>query len=116
MRRRRRWFQSSKPKRTAATKASLQGAVTELAGGVPVHTQTVEGNAADVLVERSRELDLLVLGSRAYGPVRHALLGSVSAAVMREAHCPVLVMPRGCEPVAGEPASLEGASASVAAD
>ncbi len=100
----------------AATKASLQGAVTELAGGVPVHTQTVEGNAADVLVERSRELDLLVLGSRAYGPVRHALLGSVSAAVMREAHRPVLVMPRGCEPVAGEPASLEGASASVAAD
>ncbi len=90
--------------------------MTELAGGVPVHTQTVEGNAADVLVERSRELDLLVLGSRAYGPVRHALLGSVSAAVMREAHCPVLVMPRGCEPVAGEPASLEGASASVAAD
>jgi nucleotide-binding universal stress UspA family protein len=100
----------------AATKASLQSAVAELAGDVPVHTQTVEGNAADVLVERSRELDLLVLGSRAYGPVRHALLGSVSAAVMREAHCPVLVMPRGCEPSAGEPAGLEGASASVAAD
>ena len=100
----------------AATKASLQSAVAELSGGVPVQTQTVEGNPADVLIEQSRELDLLVLGSRAYGPVRHALLGSVSAAVMREAHCPVLVMPRGCEPAAGEPASLEGASASVAAD
>ena len=83
---------------------------------MPVQTQTIEGNPADVLVEQSRELDLLVLGSRAYGPVRHALLGSVSAAVMREAHCPVLVMPRGCEPGAGEPTSLEGASASVAAD
>jgi nucleotide-binding universal stress UspA family protein len=100
----------------AATKASLQSAVAALASGVPVHTQTVEGNAADVLVKCSRELDLLVLGSRAYGPVRHALLGSVSAAVMREAHCPVLVMPRSCEPVAEEPASLEGAAASIAAD
>lgn len=100
----------------AATKASLQSAVAALASGVPVHTQTVEGNAADVLVERSRELDLLVLGSRAYGPVRHALLGSVSAAVMREAHCPVLVMPRGSEPAADEPASLEDVSASIAAD
>ena len=37
------------------------------------------GEAATELVERSRELDLLVVGSRGYGPVRHALLGSVTA-------------------------------------
>jgi nucleotide-binding universal stress UspA family protein len=98
----------------AATKASLQSAVAELASGVPVHTQTVEGDPAEVLVESSHELDLLVLGSRAYGPVRHALLGSVSAAVMREAHCPVLVLPRGCEPAAGEAAGRETVPASVA--
>ncbi|HXW58121.1 MAG TPA: universal stress protein [Solirubrobacteraceae bacterium] len=47
------------------------------------------------LVERSEQLDLLVLGSRGYGPVGHVLLGSVSAEVMRSARCPVLVMPCG---------------------
>ena len=36
-------------------------------------------DAAKELVERSRELDLLVVGSRGYGPVRQALLGGVSA-------------------------------------
>jgi nucleotide-binding universal stress UspA family protein len=53
-----------------------------------------EGDAAEVLVERSRDLDLLVVGSRGYGPLRHALVGNVSWAVMRSAACPVLVVPR----------------------
>ena len=51
-------------------------------------------DAADELVERSRELDLLVVGSRGYGPVRHALLGSVTQKLMKAAACPVLVVPR----------------------
>jgi nucleotide-binding universal stress UspA family protein len=59
-----------------------------------VELQTIRGDPGSVLVQRSSELDLLVLGSRAYGPLRHALLGSVSARAMREAHCPVLVVPR----------------------
>lgn len=65
--------------------------------GVPIEHETVRGDPATVLIERSAQLDLLVLGSRAYGPLRHALLGSVSAQAMREAHCPVLVVPRGAE-------------------
>jgi nucleotide-binding universal stress UspA family protein len=67
--------------------------------GVAIEQQTVRGDPASILVDRSKELDLLVLGSRAYGPLRHVLLGSVSARAMREAKCPVLVVPRG---VAGE--------------
>ena len=51
-------------------------------------------DAAAELVERSRELDLLVVGSRGYGPVRHALLGSVTSELMQAAACPVLVVPR----------------------
>jgi nucleotide-binding universal stress UspA family protein len=80
---------------------TLTRACKELAAenGVPIEHETVRGDPASVLVERSKELDLLVLGSRAYGPLRHVLLGSVSARVMREAMCPVLVVPRG---VAGE--------------
>jgi nucleotide-binding universal stress UspA family protein len=65
--------------------------------GVPIAHETVRDDPARVLIERSDGLDLLVLGSRAYGPLRHALLGSVSAQAMREAHCPVLVVPRGAE-------------------
>ncbi len=53
------------------------------------------GDVAPVLVEATRGLDLLVLGSRAHGSVRRTLLGSVSAAVLHGAHCPVVVLPRG---------------------
>jgi nucleotide-binding universal stress UspA family protein len=53
-----------------------------------------EGDPADVLARLSRDLDLLVIGSRGYGPLRHALLGGVSAELMRTASCPVLVVPR----------------------
>jgi nucleotide-binding universal stress UspA family protein len=38
--------------------------------------------------------DLLVAGSRGYGPVLRVLLGSVSTQLMHRAPCPVLVVPR----------------------
>jgi len=58
-------------------------------------TVLAEGDPATVLVDQADGLDLLVLGSRGYGPIRSALLGAVSSAVIRTAPCPVLVMPRG---------------------
>ena len=39
-------------------------------------------------------VDLLVPGSRGFGPVMRLLIGSVSSRVIREAPCPVLVVPR----------------------
>ncbi|MFI5027618.1 MAG: universal stress protein [Solirubrobacterales bacterium] len=39
-------------------------------------------------------VDLLVLGSRGYGPLTRVLLGSVSRKAINEAPCPVLVVPR----------------------
>jgi nucleotide-binding universal stress UspA family protein len=65
--------------------------------GASVETITVaedEGDPAEVLAARSRELDLLVVGSRGYGPVRQVLIGGVSAELMRRAACPVLIVPR----------------------
>jgi nucleotide-binding universal stress UspA family protein len=79
----------------AETKANLERVAGELGEGLPVHLETIRGDPSEVLIERSKNLDILMLGSRAYGPLRHVLLGSVSARVMREAHCPVLVVPRG---------------------
>ncbi|WGX95108.1 universal stress protein [Nocardioides sp. L-11A] len=49
------------------------------------------GDPRHVLVEISRDVPLLVLGSRGRGPLRSKLLGSVSAAVSRDAGCPVVV-------------------------
>ena len=56
--------------------------------------ELADAEPADLLVERSEQLDLLVLGSRGYGPIKQVLLGGVSGRVVREARCPVLVVPR----------------------
>ena len=53
------------------------------------------GDPAQVIAEECEKgVDLLVTGSRGYGPVRITLLGSVSAKLMRSAPCPVIVVPR----------------------
>jgi nucleotide-binding universal stress UspA family protein len=52
------------------------------------------GSIVGALVDVSREVDLLVMGSRSYGPVRRLLLGGVSDLVVRASHCPVVVLPR----------------------
>ena len=53
------------------------------------------GDPAEEIVKRAGVLDLLVTGSRAHGPLRRVLLGSVSAGLVHAAPCPVLVLPRG---------------------
>jgi nucleotide-binding universal stress UspA family protein len=68
--------------------------------GASVETITVgedEGDPAEVLAARSRDLDLLVVGSRGYGPVRQVLIGGVSGELMRRAACPVLIVPRSAD-------------------
>jgi len=52
------------------------------------------GDPAATLAAEGVELDLLVLGSRAFGPVLGTVLGEVSHEVMRTAPCPVIVVPR----------------------
>ena len=55
------------------------------------------GDPAEELAARSAELDLLVTGSRGYGPLRSVITGGVSGRVIRSAQCPVIVVPRGAE-------------------
>jgi nucleotide-binding universal stress UspA family protein len=52
------------------------------------------GDPAAALANEGVELDLLVVGSRAYGPLRRTVVGEVSHEVMRSAPCPVVVVPR----------------------
>ena len=53
------------------------------------------GDPADVLIGITRMVEMLVCGSRGYGPLRAVLLGAVSRRIVAEAHCPVIVVPRG---------------------
>lgn len=63
--------------------------------GTAVEAQRLKGAAAPELEKAcARGVDLLVLGSRGYGPVMRVLLGSVSGHVFRHAPCPLLVTRR----------------------
>jgi nucleotide-binding universal stress UspA family protein len=59
---------------------------------VAVHSQLEEGPVVDVLVDRSHQADLLVVGRRGRGALRMAPLGSVSRSVAERAACPVVVV------------------------
>jgi nucleotide-binding universal stress UspA family protein len=74
---------------------ALRRATEALDGDVPVETDAYVEDPADVLVRVSENLDLLVCGSRGYGPLRAVLLGGVSRRLTAEAQCPVIVLPRG---------------------
>ena len=54
-----------------------------------------DGPADEVLLEASADLDLLVTGSRGYGPLGAVLMGSATTALARGAACPIFVTPRG---------------------
>ncbi len=72
----------------------LDERVAALPSGGSAEAVALLGDPVDQLAERSAELNLLVIGSRDYGPVQHILLGSVSRGVLDRARCPVLVVPR----------------------
>ena len=87
-------YQSANDALRAALDEQLSEAVATLGDGSEASGRVLDGDAASELAEASAELDLLVLGSRGYGPIRNLLLGSVSRALVRSAACPVVVLPR----------------------
>ncbi len=81
----------------SATRAAAERIARESAAAAGVEPEIViaEGDPAARLAELSRDADLLVVGSRRYGPLRTVLLGGVSWPLLERAACPVLVLPRG---------------------
>ncbi|HXT45654.1 MAG TPA: universal stress protein [Pseudonocardiaceae bacterium] len=64
----------------------------------PIAESSIEGDASRILPELSRGAAMLVVGRHRGGLVRQVLLGSVSAACVRHATCPVVVIPATVTP------------------
>jgi nucleotide-binding universal stress UspA family protein len=76
--------------------AAMQQARALVPDGVDVSEELLEGDTVEALAALDEhEVDLLVCGSRGYGPLRRVLLGGVLRKLIRRAACPVVVVPRG---------------------
>jgi nucleotide-binding universal stress UspA family protein len=106
------WIEDARIRRNEA-EARVQRAVADV--GAIATGEVVHGEPADELAFAGNSLDLLVTGSRNYGPIRRLMLGSTSSKLVHRAPCPVLVATRSVEddPEAAAPASA-GAQASAA--
>jgi len=70
----------------------LDEALTSL--DVPAEGEVVVGSPAADLQALTEHVDLIVTGSRDWGPLRRVALGSTSDRLVHHALCPVLVVPR----------------------
>jgi len=81
--------------RLAEAQEILQKAV-EIVGETPaeVHTELIEGDAAEAIIEvaRTRNSSVIVIGSRGLGRLAGLVLGSTSQKVVSHAPCPVLIV------------------------
>jgi nucleotide-binding universal stress UspA family protein len=82
--------------RAAAEEAAHEATATLLGAPVDVDVAVVE--PGDLLAGASAVVQLLVCGSRGYGPTPATLLGGVTRRLVEEAACPVLVVAHGATP------------------
>jgi nucleotide-binding universal stress UspA family protein len=87
--------------------------VDELHSELTVETEVPVGDVVAILGAASRDLDLLVCGSRGHGPLGEVVLGSTSHALLGAAACPLLLVPRTVGD--GSPQARESQSRSLSA-
>lgn len=63
-------------------------------GSVPVRKKQIPGHPAAVILDeiKKEKIELVVMGSRGYGPLAGSVLGSVSQRILHGAACPVLIV------------------------
>jgi nucleotide-binding universal stress UspA family protein len=84
----------------------LDAAADDAPAGVNPRTVLLYGPPGKVIRDAcDGVVDLLVTGSRGYGPMQRALLGSVSETLTDGTRHPVLVLPRAASPTTAEPAA-----------
>lgn len=66
--------------------------IAEFDESVEVSYQVEEGNPIDMLLDISQDVTMIVMGSRGLGGFSGMVMGSVSAAVVSHAKCPVIVV------------------------
>lgn len=87
--------------------AMLGSANEQIAALADVEGHAVWGLPSEELTAFSGEVDLLVLGSRQYGPLQRLMLGSTSKHLLRSARCPVLLPTRARVTAESAPAEEE---------
>ena len=93
---------SREPTRRDRLQEELHAAVGRLPPELRALPQALTGNPVSQLIHGAEQgIDLLVVGSRGYGPFKSVVLGSVADELLRSAPCPVLVFPRAGSPAAG---------------
>jgi len=65
-----------------------------------VEAQAIYGGPREELARLGAEVDLLIVGSRSYGPMHRMFLGTTSTYLTRHLGCPLLVLPRVAQPAA----------------
>jgi nucleotide-binding universal stress UspA family protein len=70
----------------------IVGRVLQDSPNLPVELLAIPGDTAKVLIEQSRDADLVVVGARGTGGISDWLLGSVSHKVAQHSHCSVAVI------------------------
>ena len=75
-------------------------------GDVEPHAEY--GQPAEELALYSASLDLLIVGSRGYGPIGRLIHGSTSQQLAHSARCPLLVLTRTARPSATDEAAEHG--------
>lgn len=79
----------------AAMREATEKAVSALPSELGAEVVLLEGGVVDALSTLGPDdCQVLVCGSRGYGPVGRVLLGGVSGRLIRKAMCPVMVVPR----------------------
>ncbi len=63
--------------------------------GLDAHSLCIQGPTVEKILQAARERKVarLVMGSHGHGALYHLLMGSVTEGVLREAPCPVLIVP-----------------------
>jgi nucleotide-binding universal stress UspA family protein len=81
------------PEPSADELLSMLGDVKPNDPDVPCEHRLVTGDPADTVVKVAEEddVDLIVLGSHGRTGITRLLMGSIAEAIVRKAHCPVLV-------------------------
>jgi nucleotide-binding universal stress UspA family protein len=81
----------------AELEVTMRTALEDAVAGTAAETVVLDGRPWAALAALSDQLDLLLVGSRGYGPLKAVITGGTSGPLIHHARCPVIVLPRGVD-------------------